>query len=366
MKRAFNFSAGPATLPLEVLQQAQAELLDWRGTGCSVMEVSHRSREFEACNAEAEQDLRDLLAIPSSYRVLFLQGGASMQWSQLLFNLCRDNAHGDFILTGEWTQRAVAEARRFLPLWGGSVNIVASSEDENFSYIPPESTWKRRHHAAFMHVCTNETIQGLEYSFTPQALAEVPLVSDMSSHLLSRPIDVNQYGVIYAGAQKNIGPAGVTIVIVRDDLIGRARADCPRMFDYKLIADQHSLLNTPPTFGIYLAGLVFKWLKKQGGLAVMEQRNLEKSKLLYDYLDASHFYYSPVNQDDRSRMNIPFRMRDESHNEIFLKESAAAGLVALKGHKAVGGMRASLYNAMPLEGVRALIAFMSEFERRYG
>jgi len=331
MTRVYNFSAGPAALPLEVLQQAQAEMLDWRGTGCSVMEVSHRGKEFEACNAEAEQDLRDLLNIPPHYKVLFLQGGASMQWSQILFNLCRDNAHGDFILTGEWTQRAVAEAKRLLPLWGGSVNIVASSEDKNFSYIPPESGWKRREDAAFMHICTNETIQGLEYGFVPHALGIVPLVADMSSHILSRQ-----------------------------------RPDCPRMFDYQLMADNHSLLNTPPTFGIYLAGLVFQWLKRQGGLAVMEQRNIEKARLLYDYLDQSSFYYSPVNPADRSRMNVPFRIHDESLNEAFLKQSAAAGLVALKGHKAVGGMRASIYNAMPLAGVQALIAFMKDFEQSHG
>jgi phosphoserine aminotransferase len=366
MTRVYNFSAGPAALPLEVLEQAQAEMLDWRGTGCSVMEVSHRGKEFEACNAEAEQDLRDLLNIPPQYKVLFLQGGASMQWSQMLFNLCRDNAHGDFILTGEWTQRAVAEAKRLLPLWGGSVNIVASSEDKNFSYIPPESSWKRREDAAFLHICTNETIQGLEYAFVPQALGNVPLVADMSSHILSRPVDISQYGLIYAGAQKNIGPAGVTIVIVREDLLGKTRPDCPRMFDYQLMAENHSLLNTPPTFGIYLAGLVFKWLKRQGGVAVMEQRNIEKAQLLYEYLDQSAFYYSPVNPADRSRMNVPFRLRDESLNEAFLKQSAAAGLVALKGHKAVGGMRASIYNAMPLTGVQALIAFMKQFEQTHG
>lgn len=366
MSRVFNFSAGPATLPLEVLEQAQAEMLDWKNTGCSVMEVSHRGKEFEACNAQAEQDLRDLLAIPDHYRVLFLQGGASMQWSQILFNLCRDNAHGDFILTGEWTQRAVAEAQRLLPGWGGSVHIVASSQDKNFSYVPEESTWQRRPQARFLHVCTNETIQGLEYSFTPQTLGDVPLIADMSSHLLSKPIKVANYGLIYAGAQKNIGPAGLTIVMVRDDLLGQARADCPRMFDYQVMADNHSLLNTPPTFAIYLAGLVFQWLKRQGGLAVMEQRNIHKAQLLYDFLDQSAFYFSPVEKSCRSRMNVPFRMHNETLNDTFLKESAAAGLAALKGHKAVGGMRASIYNAMPLAGVQALISFMKNFEQRYG
>lgn len=366
MTRAYNFAAGPATLPLEVLEQARDELLEWAGTGCSVMEVSHRGKEFEAANAQAQADLRELLGIPSNYQVLFLQGGASMQWSQILFNLCRDNAHGDFILTGEWTTRAVAEARRLLPLWGGSVNIVASSADRNFSYIPAESTWQRRHEAGFLHVCTNETIQGLEYNFVPQQLGDVTLVADMSSHILSRPVDVSKFGLIYAGAQKNIGPAGLTIVIVRDDLIGKARADAPRMFDYKLMADNQSMLNTPPTFAIYLAGLVFQWIKRQGGVAVMEARNIAKSRLLYDAIDTSGFYHAPVEKQDRSRMNVPFRLRDEALNDAFLVEAKAAGLVGLKGHKAVGGMRASIYNAMPIEGVQALIAFMRDFEQRHG
>ncbi|WP_085315593.1 3-phosphoserine/phosphohydroxythreonine transaminase [Derxia lacustris] len=366
MTRAYNFAAGPATLPLEVLEQAREELLEWQGTGCSVMEVSHRGKEFEACNAEAEQDLRDLLGIPSNYRVLFLQGGASMQWSQILFNLCGSNPHGDFILTGEWTTRAVAEAQRLLPLWGGSVNVVASSADRNFSYIPDESTWQRRKDACFMHVCTNETIQGVEYNFVPEQLGDVTLVADMSSHIVSRPVDVARYGLIYAGAQKNIGPAGVTIVIVRDDLLGKCRADTPRMFDYKLMADNHSLLNTPPTFGIYLAGLVFKWLKRQGGVEAIERKNIAKAELLYGYLDSQDFYYSPVAKRDRSRMNAPFRLKDESLNAKFLAETQAAGLVALKGHKAVGGMRASIYNAMPIEGVQALVGFMRDFAARNG
>lgn len=364
--RVYNFSAGPAALPLEVLEQARDELLEWQGTGCSVMEVSHRGAAFEACRDEAEADLRALLRIPDDYRVLFLQGGASMQWSQILFNLCRDNAHGDFVQTGEWTTRAIAEARRLLPAWGGSVNVVASSEDRHYAYIPPESTWQRRADACFMHVCTNETIQGLEYSFVPAQLGHVPLVADMSSHLLSRPIDVSRFGLIYAGAQKNIGPSGLTLVIVRDDLIGRARADCPRMFDYAVMAQNKSLLNTPPTFAIYLAGLVFKWIARQGGVAAMEARNIEKAALLYARLDRGGLFYSPVEPRDRSRMNVPFRLRDAALDATFLAESAAAGLAALKGHKAVGGMRASLYNAMPIDGVRALVAFMDDFERRHG
>ncbi|HEU4621293.1 MAG TPA: 3-phosphoserine/phosphohydroxythreonine transaminase [Burkholderiaceae bacterium] len=366
MTRAYNFSAGPAALPLEVLERARDEMLEWSGTGCSVMEVSHRGKEFEACRDAAERDLRELLGVPSNYAVLFLQGGASMQWSQILFNLCRDNPHGDFILTGEWTQRAVAEARRLLPTWGGSVHIVASSEDRNFSYIPPEATWNRRPQAGFLHICTNETIQGLEYSFVPAQLGDQTLIADMSSHILSRPVDVSRFGLIYAGAQKNIGPAGVTLVIVRDDLIGRARADCPRMFDYALMAANKSLLNTPPTFGIYLAGLVFDWIKRQGCLVEIERHNIAKAALLYERLDAGGLFYSPVEKRDRSRMNVPFRMRDESLDQRFLAEAQAAGLVGLKGHKAVGGLRASIYNAMPLQGVQALVDFMNDFERRNG
>ena len=366
MTRAFNFSAGPATLPLEVLEQAREELLEWSGTGCSVMEVSHRGKEFEACNARAQQDLRDLLGIPANYHVLFVQGGGSMQWSQVLFNLCRDNAHGDFLQTGEWTTRALNEARRLLPQWGGSVHVVASSEDRQYSYVPPMETWSLRPHARFLHVCTNETIQGLEYAFTPRALGDVPVIADMSSHILSREIDVTAYGLIYAGAQKNIGPSGLTLVIVRDDLIGRARADCPRMFDYKLMADNQSMLNTPPTFAIYLAGLVFQWLKRHGGVAAFEARNVAKAAKLYAELDRGGLYYSPVAPRDRSRMNVPFRLREESLNDAFLADAQAAGLVGLKGHKAVGGMRASIYNAMPMAGVEALIAFMRDFEQRRG
>lgn len=366
MARVHNFSAGPAAIPLEVLEQARDEMLDWAGTGCSVMEVSHRGKEFEACRAQAEADFRELLGVPDSYAVLFLQGGASMQWSQVLFNLCRDNAHCDFILTGEWTTRALAEGKRLLPGWGGSAHVVASSADRRFSYIPDESTWNRRPEARLLHVCTNETIQGLEMQGAPRRIGDQLLVGDSSSHMLSRPWDVKPWDLIYAGAQKNMGPAGLTIVIVRRELMGRTRDDCPRMFDYQLMADQDSMLNTPPTFAIYIAGLVFQWIRRQGGLAEMERRAIAKSTLLYDFIDASAFYSAPVARRDRSRMNVPFRLADESLDAKFLSESGAAGLAALKGHKAVGGMRASIYNATGLDAVEALVSFMRDFERRYG
>ncbi|CAN5415537.1 3-phosphoserine/phosphohydroxythreonine transaminase [soil metagenome] len=341
-------------------------MLDWAGTGCSVMEVSHRGKEFERCRAEAEADFRELLGVPYSYAVLFLHGGASMQWSQVLYNLCGSNAHGDFILTGEWTTRALAEGKRLLPQWGGSAHVVASSEDKRFSYIPDESTWDRRPEARFLHVCTNETIQGLEWNGPPGRLGEQLIVADSSSHMLSRPWDVKPYDLIYAGAQKNMGPAGLTIVIVKRELLGQARVDTPRMFDYKPMADNDSMLNTPPTFSIYLSGLIFKWIKRQGGVAEMERRAIAKSSMLYGAIDASGFYSAPVAKANRSRMNVPFRLRDESLDATFLTESAAAGLAALKGHKAVGGMRASLYNATGIDAVEALVSFMGEFERRYG
>jgi phosphoserine aminotransferase len=364
--RVHNFSAGPAALPLEVLEQARTEMVDWSGTGCSVMEVSHRGREFEACRDEAEATFRSLIDVPDDYAVLFLQGGASMQWSQVLFNLCGENAHGDFLLTGEWTTRALAEGKRLLPLWGGSAHVVASSEDKRFSYVPDESTWNRRPEARFLHLCTNETIQGLEISRPPARLGEQLLVADSSSHMLSRPLDVKPYDLIYAGAQKNMGPSGLVVVMIKRSLLGKARPDTPRMFDYQLMADNDSMLNTPPTFAIYLCGLVFKWVRAQGGVAEMERRAIAKSTMLYDAIDSSGFFYSPVAVKDRSRMNVPFRLKDESLDATFLTESSAAGLAALKGHKAVGGMRASLYNATGLDAVEALVSFMRDFERRYG
>lgn len=359
MTQIYNFSAGPAVLPKEVLLQAQEELPDWHGSGMSVMEMSHRGKEFMGIAAEAEADLRALLAIPANYRVLFLQGGAHAQFSMVPLNLLGKKTVADYVDTGIWSQKAIAEAARYC-----NVNVVASSSDQNYTYAPAQSAWQLSRDAAFVHYTSNETIGGVEIFWTPDT-GDVPLVADMSSHILSRPVDVSKYGIIYAGAQKNIGPAGLTIVIVRDDLIGQALPGTPTMFDYKIHADNDSMYNTPPTYAIYIAGLVFKWLKAKGGLAAMEQANIAKASLLYDYLDQSAFYHSPVAKENRSRMNVPFTLQDSSLDERFLKEAQQAGLLQLKGHKLVGGMRASIYNAMPVEGVEALLAFMKAFEKQH-
>jgi phosphoserine aminotransferase len=355
--RIYNFSAGPAMLPAEVLARAGDEMLDWQGSGMSVMEMSHRGKEFMAIAAEAERDLRELLAIPAGYKVLFLQGGATLQFAQVPMNLLHGKGKADYVLTGEWSKKALKEARMLC-----DAQVAASAEDRKFTYAPRE--WKVRSDAAYVHVCTNETIGGVEFHQLPAT--EVPLVADMSSHFLSRPIDVPRHALIYAGAQKNVGPAGLTIVIVREDLIGRAEKGTPSVMDYKQQADADSMLNTPPTYAIYVAGLVFKWLKQLGGLAEMERRNVEKARLLYDYLDASRFFRNPVEKADRSRMNIPFTLADDKLDDAFLKGAAERGMVQLKGHRSVGGMRASIYNAMPLEGVRELVAYMKEFEARHG
>jgi phosphoserine aminotransferase len=360
MKRAFNFSAGPAVLPEEVLRQAAEEMLDWHGSGMSVMEMSHRGKEFIAIADEARADLVDLLAIPSNYKVLFLQGGAIAENAIVPMNLLRGRTVADYVNTGEWSKKSIKEAKKYC-----TVNVAASSEDRNFTYIPKRETWRLSADAGYVHVCTNETIGGLEYHWTPDT-GDVPLVADMSSHILSRPVDVAKFGLIYAGAQKNAGPAGLTIVIVRDDLIGQALPITPSAFDYKQQADNDSMLNTPSTYSLYVAGLVFKWLKRQGGLAAMEERNVAKAKLLYDYLDQSRFYMSPVAREDRSRMNVPFKLSDESLDEAFLKGAKERNMVQLKGHRSVGGMRASIYNAMPIEGVRALVDYMKEFEAKRG
>ncbi len=360
MDRIFNFSAGPATLPLNVLEQARDELTNWHGCGMSVMEMSHRGKEYMSIHAEAEADLRALMNIPANYKVLFLQGGATAQFAMVPMNLLRGKASADYLHTGEWSKKAIKEAKKF-----GQVNIVASSEDKNFSYAPAFSTWKLDPNAAYVHITSNETIGGVEIFDTPDT-GNVPLVADMSSNILSRPIDVSKYGLIYAGAQKNIGPAGVTVVIVRDDLLGQTVPGTPTVFDYQVQAEAESMYNTPPTYGIYIAGLVFKHLLAKGGLAAMEERNRAKAKLIYDLLDASSFYQSPVALANRSLMNIPFTLKDAALDEEFLKQAKAAGLVQLKGHKSVGGMRASIYNAMPLEGVQALVAFMREFEKARG
>jgi phosphoserine aminotransferase len=357
--RVYNFAAGPATLPLAVLEQARAELLDWQGSGASVMELSHRGKAFVAVAAQAEQDLRDLLAIPSHYRVLFVQGGATLQFAAVPLNLAAAGATVDYLDTGAWSQKAIAEAKRH-----ARVNIVADAKARDYFAIPPASEWRPSEAAAYLHYTPNETISGVEFQFVPQSRA--PLVADMSSTILSRPIEVERFGLIYAGAQKNIGPAGLTVVIVREDLLGRARPELPGVLDYRAIAAENSMLNTPPTFAWYLAGLVFKWLKREGGLEAMAARNRAKSELLYRYIDDSGFYRNPVDPAARSWMNVAFRLPDAALEKPFAAEAAAAGLTNLDGHRSVGGMRASLYNAMPLAGVEALVAFMRDFARRRG
>jgi len=360
MARVFNFSAGPAVLPEPVLEQAAREMLDWHGSGMSVMEMSHRGDEFVAIHAKAEADLRELLAIPQNYKVLFLQGGAAAQFATIPMNLLRGKSGADYVSTGQWSKKAVSEAKKYC-----KVNVAASSEDANFTYVPKQASWKLDPGAAFVHVTTNETIGGVEFHWTPDTGA-VPLVADASSHILSRPMDVSRYALIYAGAQKNIGPAGLTIVIVRDDLIGHAAPVTPTVFDYKVQAESDSMYNTPPTYGIYMAGLVFEWLKGLGGVSKMEEVNIAKANLIYDYLDQTEFYHSPVAKEDRSRMNIPFTLRNDALDDAFLVEAERQGLMQLKGHRSVGGMRASIYNAMPAAGVRALVQFMREFERKHG
>jgi len=360
MTRVFNFSAGPAALPESVLRQAADEMLDWHGSGMSVMEMSHRGKEFIAIHAEAESLLREILAVPSNYKVLFMQGGAMAENAIVPMNMLRGKAGADYINTGEWSKKSIKEAGKY-----AKVNVAASSEATNFDRIPPRETWKLDPNAAYVHICSNETIGGVEYHWTPE-VGDVPLVADMSSAIMSRPVDVAKYGLIYGGAQKNIGPAGVTIVIVRDDLIGQALPITPSAFDYKQQADNDSMLNTPPTYAIYIAGLVFKWIKAQGGLAGIEARNRAKAKLIYDLLDDSDFYTSPVVPQDRSLMNVPFKLKDEALDAEFLKGAQARSMIQLKGHRSVGGMRASIYNAMPVEGVQALVAYMKEFEAQHG
>ncbi len=359
MARIFNFSAGPALLPAEVLARAGDEMLDWHGTGMCVMEMSHRAKEFMSIAAEAEQDLRELLAVPANYKVLFLQGGATLQFAQIPMNLLAGRGKADYVISGQWSKKAVKEAQAYC-----DVHIAASSEDRGFTYFPLQENFKLRNDAAYLHYCSNETIGGVEAHWIPDAGA-VPLVADASSHILSRPLDVSKFGLIYAGAQKNIGPAGLTIVIVREDLTGKAAKGTPSVMDYKLQAAADSMLNTPSTYGIYIAGLVFKWLKALGGLAEIEKRNIAKARLLYDYLDQSGFYKNPVDPKDRSLMNVPFTLKSSSFDEKFLKGAEKLGMVQLKGHRSVGGMRASIYNAMPLAGVQQLVAYMKEFEAKH-
>jgi phosphoserine aminotransferase len=360
MPRPFNFSPGPAALPEPVLRQAASEMLDWNGSGVSVMEVSHRGKEFMALQAGIEADLRELLGIPANYKVLFLQGGAIGQNAIVPMNLLRGRTSADYVNTGAWATRSIAEAAHYC-----HVNVAASSEPGGFTSIPKQSEWRPDPDAAYVHICANETIGGVEYHWVPDT-GQVPLVADMSSNILSRPIDVSRYGLIYGGAQKNIGPAGLTFVIVREDLLGGALPITPEAFNYTIQAANNSMINTPPTFAIYLAGLVFRWIKEGGGLAAMAERNRAKAALLYETLDASDFYVNRVARDDRSLMNVVFQLPDPALDAPFLEGAKAAGLLALKGHRLVGGMRASLYNAMPIEGVRALVAYMKDFETRRG
>ena len=359
MARRFNFCAGLASIPESVLKEASEQLMDWQGRGLSVMEMSHRSDEMVGIANEAEADLRELMGISDDYAVLFLQGGASSQFSAVPLNLMGEGKVVDYVNTGEWSKKAIKEAKRY-----ANVNVVASSEDTNFTTIPSFDTWKLSEDAAYLHYTPNETIGGLEFFWTPES--KVPLVADMSSTILSRPIDVNKFGLIYAGAQKNIGPAGLTIVIVRKDLLGKASSITPTMMDYKTAADNDSMYNTPPTLAWYLAGLVFKWLKAQGGLEAMEVINRRKADKLYSYIDASGFYSNPVEVASRSLMNIPFVLADASLDKAFLAGAEEAGLLNLKGHRSVGGMRASVYNAVPEEAVDALIAYMKDFAQQNG
>ena len=361
MPRVYNFSAGPATLPEEVLAQAAEEMLDWHGSGQSVMEMSHRGKEFVSIAAEAEADLRRLLDIPDGYHVLFLQGGATLQFEMIPMNLMRGKPVVDYVHTGEWAKKAIAAARGLAP----SVNVAASAEDRSFTYVPAQSTWRLSDDAAYVHYTSNETIGGVEYHWTP-AVGDVPLVSDMSSNILSKPLDVSRFGLIYAGAQKNIGPAGLTIVIVRPDLVGLGAPTPPLMLDYATHVKAESMHNTPPTYAIYVAGLVFKRLLETGGLAAAEERNIAKSSVLYDFLDGSEFYTNPVERADRSRMNVPFTLPDPALDAEFLAGAKERDMVQLKGHRSVGGMRASIYNAMPIEGVRALVDYMADFAAARG
>jgi len=379
MTRAFNFSPGPATIPEAVLRQAADELLDWRGTGMSVMEISHRGADYAPVIEEAQADLRTLLGVPSNYKVLFMQGGALAENAIVPLNMMRGKAVADYVDTGIWSVKSITEARRY-----GAVNVIASSKDDqhpelNYTRVPKQAEWQPTRDAAYVHICGNETIGGIEYQWVPDVVAaygtDTPLVTDMSSHILSRPVDVSKFGLIYGGAQKNVSMAGLTFVIVREDLIGHAHPLCPSAFDYRVVADNDSMFNTPPTYAIYLAGLVFKWLLARPAaigrpdltpMAAMELLNVEKAALLYAALDASQFYVTRNVPEDRSRMNVTFTLRDDALTMPFVQAAAAVGLKGLKGHRAVGGIRASIYNAMPRAGVEALIAFMREFERTHG
>ena len=359
MSRVYNFSAGPAALPLEVLETIKRDLPDWLGSGMSVMEVSHRGKDFVELATRAEATLRELLKIPDDYSVLFPQGGATLQMSMAPMNLTGPGDTADYVVTGSWGKKAAGEAQKFC-----NMNVAADASDKNFTYIPDEASWQRSENAAYLHYTPNETIAGVEFHFVPGG--DVPLVADMSSNILSRPIDVSRFGAIYAGAQKNIGPAGITLVIVRNDLLDRVRPNNPHLMTWKAYAESGSMTNTPPTFAWYVADLVFQWLKARGGVEAMAAINERKSSKLYAAIDASDFYSNPVALDCRSRMNVPFILADDALDKKFLEESAAAGLANLKGHRSVGGMRASIYNAVSEDAVDALIAFMADFEKANG
>jgi phosphoserine aminotransferase len=360
-QRAWNFSAGPAAMPLEVLQRAAAEMSNWQGSGMGVMEMSHRGKEFISIYEQAEADLRELLALPSHFRILFMQGGGIAENAIVPLNLSRGQSV-DFVLSGSWSQKSLQEAQRY-----ARTHVAASSQSDGFHHFPAPAGWQLSERPSYVHVCTNETIHGVECHTLPDLRAlgcDAPLVIDFSSHVLSRPVDWSKVGLAFGGAQKNIGPAGVTLVVVREDLLGQALPVCPSAFDYTLVAQNDSMFNTPPTYGIYMAGLTFQWLKAQGGVPEMERRNIAKAKMLYAFIDASQLYFNPVLPADRSRMNVPFFLRDESLNDAFLAQAKSRGLLQLKGHKSVGGMRASIYNAIPIEGVQALIEFMRDFQSK--
>jgi phosphoserine aminotransferase len=359
MSRVFNFSAGPAALPVEVLEQLRDEMLEWSSSGMSVMEMSHRGKDFVGIAERAEADLRELLAVPSNYKVLFLQGGATAQFAAIPLNLARTDSVADYVNTGAWSKKAISEAKRYC-----KANVAADAGG-NYSTVPARETWKLTPGAAYVHYTPNETIGGVEFPFVPD-VGDLPLVADFSSTILSRPIDVSRFGVIYAGAQKNIGPAGLVVVIVREDLLGRARPDTPTVFDWKAMAADGSMLNTPATYSWYVAGAVFQWIKRQGGLAAIERLNRSKAEMLYAAIDDSGYYRNPVARDCRSWMNVPFTLPSETLDKPFLEGAKAAGLVALAGHRSVGGMRASIYNAMPMAGVEALVGYMAEFQRKHG
>ena len=359
MNRPFNFSAGPATLPEEVMQQAAAEMLDWHGSGMSVMEMSHRSKEFISIYEEAESDIRELLAVPQEFSILFMQGGGIAENAVVPLNLSAGQS-ADYVVTGNWSDRSQKEARKYC-----QVNIAATNEADGHTRLPAPASWQLSADARYVHACTNETVHGIEMHELPDLKAlgsAAPLVIDFSSHMASRPVDWSRVGLAYGGAQKNVGPAGLTLVFVRQDLLGNALPHCPTAFDYQVVSSHQSMYNTPPTYAIYIAGLTFKWLKKQGGMSVIEQRNIVKAQLLYDFIDGSDLYTSFVAKDCRSRMNVPFFLREDKLNDLFLSGAKKQQLLQLKGYKTLGGMRASLYNAMPLEGVKALVNYMRAFE----